>query len=146
MERDHCYECEKIRDHGPEPYIVNIAKKSVQNKNFRTALWTGNHLQVTLMNIPVGGEIGTELHPDIDQMIRVEQGTGIVRMGKQKDCLPMHEIISQGDVVFVPAGTWHNILNTGRFPLKLSSVYAPPHHPRGTVHETKADSDKADYH
>ena len=57
----------------------------------------------------------------------------------------MHEIISQGDAIFVPAGTWHNILNTGRFPLKLSSVYAPPHHLRGTVHKTKADSDNADY-
>jgi mannose-6-phosphate isomerase-like protein (cupin superfamily) len=86
-----------------------------------------------------------EIHPDDDQMIGVEDGTAIVQMGPHKDKLTFRAEVSSGYAIFVPAGTWHNIINTGRRPLKVFSVYAPPHHPFGTIHETKADAE-ADEH
>lgn len=133
----------RVTDHGPEPFVVNIEQAACRNRNFRTALWTGHHLQLTLMCIPVGGEIGLEIHPDTDQFLRVEGGSGIVRMGFRKEQLQFQRRIGAGDAVFVPAGTWHNLINTGRCPLKLYSIYAPPKHPRGTVHRTKAIADAA---
>lgn len=117
----------------------------MQNQNFRTALWTGCHLQLTLMCIPAGGEIGLEVHPDTDQFIRLESGQGMAMMGACKDKLNFQKCIGADDAVFVPAGTWHNIINTGRCPLKLYSIYAPPHHPHGTVHRLKADADAAEH-
>ena len=130
------------QDHGPYPYVTNIAKATGQNQNYRTALWTGCHLQLTLMSIPVRGEIGLEIHPDTDQFLRIEQGSGVAMMGKRKELLDFQQCISADDVILVPAGTWHNVVNKGRCPLKLYSIYAPPHHPHGTVHRTKADADR----
>ena len=72
-----------LKDYGPEPFVVNINEAAKQNNNFRTGLWTGNNLQVTLMSIKVGDDIGLEIHPNIDQFIRIEDGQGIVRMGKK---------------------------------------------------------------
>ena len=106
------------------------------------AVWTGCHLQMTLMCIPVCGDIGVEMHSDTDQFIRVEEGQAIVRMGTCKDKLDFHYRLGVGDAVFVPSGTWHNVSNTGNCPLKLSSLYAPPKHPRGTIHHTKADAEE----
>jgi len=83
-----------------------------------------------------------EIHPDTDQFLRIEQGSGIVMMGKRKEQLDFQQCISADDVIFVPTGTWHNVVNKGRCPLKLYSIYAPPHHPHGTVHRTKADADR----
>ena len=97
---------------------------------------------MTLMELPAGGSIGVEMHDDTDQYIRVESGRGIVRMGAAREELDEGCPIGVGDGIFVPAGTWHNISNAGNRPLKLSSVYAPPHHPKGTVHPTRADADK----
>lgn len=124
-------------DHGPELYVTNIPREAVQNRNFRKAIWTGEHLQMTLMSIPPYGEIGMEMHSDTDQVIRVEQGRAVVKFGKCCKHTDSQQPMGPGDAVFVPAGTWHNVVNAGRTPLKLSSVYAPPHHPRGTVHATK---------
>jgi mannose-6-phosphate isomerase-like protein (cupin superfamily) len=132
-------------DYGPEPFTVNIQKAACQNNNFRTALWTGNHLQLTLMSIPAGGEIGLEMHEDTDQFIRLESGNAIVKMGSCKNKLNFQKRIGADDAVFVPAGTWHNIINTGCRPLKVYSIYAPPKHPRGTIHQTKAIADAAEY-
>ncbi|WP_283607923.1 cupin domain-containing protein [Faecalispora anaeroviscerum] len=132
-------DCE-IKDAGPQPYVVNIQAVTDQNNNYRTALWTGNYLQVTLMSIRVGGDIGLEIHPDTDQFLRIEQGNGIVKMGNSKENLSFQKKVSSGCAIFVPAGTWHNLINDGNTPLKLYTVYAPPHHPRGTVHKTKADA------
>ncbi len=130
-----------LKDYGPQPFVVNINEATKQNNNFRTALWTGNHLQVTLMSINPGDDIGLEIHPDTDQFIRVEQGRGLVRMGRSKDRLDFQERVSDDFAIMIPAGTWHNIINTGNIPLKVYSIYAPPHHPHGTVQRTKAEAE-----
>ena len=129
------------RDFGLHPYVANMEQIAVQNYHFRIAAWTGDYLQMTLMCIPACGEIGLEIHEDTDQLIRVEQGCAVVKMGKCKDNLDFCRNLRRGDAVFVPAGTWHNVSNTGRGALKVTSVYAPPHHPRGTVQHTKADAE-----
>ena len=89
------------------------------------------------ISIPKNGEIGLEVHNDTDQFLRVESGKGIVKMGSCRDKMNFHKYIGAGDTVFVPAGTWHNIINTGDCPIKIYSIYAPPKHPHGTVHKTK---------
>lgn len=126
-----------LKDYGPEPFVVNINEATKQNNTFRTALWTGNHLQVTLMSINVGDDIGLEVHPNIDQFIRIEDGQGIVKMGKSKNTLDFQANVYDEFAIMIPAGTWHNIINTGNKPLKVYSIYAPPQHPRGVVHVTK---------
>ncbi|EMT46614.1 cupin domain-containing protein [Anoxybacillus flavithermus] len=128
------------KDYGPNPFVVQIEEATKQNNMFRTALWTGPHLQVTLMSLQVGEDIGLEIHNHLDQFLRIEQGEGIVRMGKRKDQLTFERKVADGSAIFVPAGTWHNLINTGNVPLKLYSIYAPPQHPAGTVHPTKADA------
>ena len=124
-------------DHGGEPYAVNLRRAAQMNPNFRTALWTGEYLQVTLMTIPAGEDIGLERHEGLDQMLYIESGMGLLRMGCRKESLQRPIRVTAGNAVFVPAGTWHNISNMGRTPLKLFSVYAPPQHPFGTVEATK---------
>lgn len=129
-----------VTDHGPDPFAAHIMCQARQNQNFRTAFWTGEQLQMTLMSIPVRGEIGTEMHSDTDQVIRVEAGQALVRMGHCREEMDFQRRLNEGDALFVPCGTWHNVLNAGNCLLKLSSIYAPPKHPRGTVHRTKADA------
>lgn len=126
-----------LKDYGPQPFAVNINEASKQNKAFRTALWTGKHLQVTLMSIKVGDDIGLEVHPNIDQFIRIEDGQGIVKMGRNKNKLDFQANVYDDFAIMIPAGTWHNIINTGNKPLKVYSIYAPPQHPHGTIHVTK---------
>ncbi|MBN8204025.1 cupin domain-containing protein [Bacillus sp. NTK034] len=129
-----------LKDYGSNPFVININEAAKQNSTYRTALWTGNHLQVTLMSLNVGEDIGLEIHPDVDQFLRVEQGQGIVQMGKNKDNLSFQWRIFDDSAIMIPAGMWHNVTNTGNVPLKLYSIYAPPNHPFGTVHKTKADA------
>jgi len=129
----------ELRDYGPEPFVINIAEAARRNQNFRTALWTGYYLQLTLMSIKAGEEIGLELHPFTDQFIRIEEGQGLVKMGNSQECLDFQRMVYPGDAIFIPAGKWHNLINTGNFPLKLYSIYAPPEHPRGTVHVTRPE-------
>jgi mannose-6-phosphate isomerase-like protein (cupin superfamily) len=138
----NCNHCNSPTDFGAAPYVANVAYMAAQNPNFRTALWTGAHLQMTLMSIPPCGEIGLEIHDDTDQLIRIEQGTAVVKMGACREHPDIAQRLTAGDTVFVPAGTWHNVKNTGRFPLKVSSVYAPPHHPHGTVQKTRDDTEE----
>ena len=130
-----------IRDYGPEPFVMNINEVTKQNNNFRTALWTGNHLQVTLMSINVGESIGLEMHPDVDQFIRIEQGYGLVQMGNNKNNLNFERKVYDDFAIIIPAGKWHNLTNIGNVPIKLYSIYAPPNHPKGTIHRTKADAE-----
>ena len=135
----------ELKDHGPNPYTVDIEEATEQNENFRTALWTGEHMQLTLMSIPEGGEIGLEKHDNIDQFLRIEEGTGLVQMGDTKNKLDFEQEVEDDWVVLVPAGKWHNITNIGDEPLKLYSIYTPPEHDHGTVHETKAESDAEEH-
>ncbi|GIQ69529.1 cupin domain-containing protein [Xylanibacillus composti] len=128
----------ELKDYGPHPLVINIEEATMKNQTFRTALWTGKHLQVTLMSINPGEDIGLEIHPKTDQFLRIESGRGLVQMGREKVRLDFQQPISDNDAIMVPSGTWHNVTNTGHTPLKLYSIYAPPQHPRGTVHETKA--------
>lgn len=130
-----------FRDFGPNPLIIDIDSVTVENTNYRTTVWTGNYLQLTVMSIPVGGEVGLEIHPDTDQFIRVEKGNAVVTLGFSREDIECEYEICDGYAVLVPAGTWHNFINTGRCPLKIYTLYAPPHHPHGTIHMTKADSD-----
>lgn len=134
-----------LKDYGPRPFVININKATKQNNTFRTALWTGSHLQVTLMSINVGEDIGAEIHPNLDQFLRIEQGQGITKMGSSRDNMNLQASVSDDDAIMIPAGTWHNLINTGNMPLKLYSIYAPPQHPRGTVHRTKADATAAEH-
>ncbi|MDI9514884.1 MAG: cupin domain-containing protein [Clostridiaceae bacterium] len=129
-----------LRDYGPEPFVINIEDAAKRNNAFRTAIWTGNHLQVTLMSIDVGEDIGLEIHPNLDQFIRIEQGQGIVLMGDRQDYLNFQSWVYPDYAFIIPAGKWHNLVNTGHVPIKLYSIYAPPQHPRGTVHVTRADA------
>lgn len=134
----------KLKDYGPKPFVVNIEEATKQNNTFRTALWTGKYLQLTLMSINVGEDIGLEIHNDLDQFIRIEEGQGIVKMGDRKDKLDFQKRVYDDYAIIIPAGKWHNLINTGRKPLKLYSIYAPPAHPHGTVHKTKEDAE--DHH
>lgn len=135
-----------LRDEGPDPYVVDIERATLANSSFRTALWTGSHLQLTVMSIPAGGEIGLESHPDRDQFLRVEAGRARVQMGPDPNDLSFDHEVGDDWVILVPAGNWHNVTNIGEEPLQLYSVYAPPEHPHGTVHATKAESDAAEDH
>jgi MFS family permease len=138
--RDH----ESKTDMGRKPYVVDIKAKTIKNANFRTAIWTGRQLQVTVMSIPVGQEIGLEVHKNIDQFLRIEQGKACVQMGVREDDLTFDQKAKENSAIFVPAGTFHNIINTGKTPLKIYSIYAPAEHTYGTVHKTASDADRAE--
>lgn len=129
-----------IFDEGKQPLVIDIEDATEENTTFRTALWTGDYLQVTLMSIDVGDDIGLELHPDVDQFLRIEEGEGLVQMGVDERHLTFQRHASEDDAIMVPAGMWHNITNVGKKPLKLYSIYAPPEHPQGTVHRTKSEA------
>ena len=134
-----------MTDHGPQPFVTDIEAATLANDTFRTTLWTGRHLQLTLMCLQPGEEIGLEVHDDVDQFLRVEGGTGLVEMGPARDDLSFRRQVSEDDAVLVPAGSWHNVTNTGDRPLRLYSVYAPPEHAHGTVHVTKDDADAEEH-
>lgn len=127
-----------LKDYGSKPFVVNIDQATKQNNTYRTALWTGKNLQVTLMSINVGDDIGLEVHPTTDQFIRIEEGRGLVQMGDSRDKLDFQEMAYDDYAIMIPAGKWHNVTNMGNEPLKIYVIYAPPEHPYGTVHETKA--------
>ena len=131
----------ELKDYGPNPFVININDATLQNDNYRTALWTGEHMQLTLMSLGVGEDIGLEMHPDNDQFIRIEEGQGVVQMGDREGRFNFEEPVYDDMIFIIPAGKWHNLTNTGNAPLKLYSIYAPPQHPHGTVHETKADAE-----
>jgi mannose-6-phosphate isomerase-like protein (cupin superfamily) len=121
-------------------FVDNIEKLTVENADFRRVLYTGQNLQLVLMSIKPGSEIGEEVHDDRDQFFRVEQGTGEVLIDGRKTR------IKDDDAIIVPAGARHNVVNTGKEPLQLYTLYAPPEHRDGTVHKTKADADAHEEH
>ena len=115
-------------------YVANIEKLSLENNNFRRVLYTDKNSQLVLMSLTVGEEIGVEIH-DVDQFLRVEKGTGSAILND------IPHAITDGSVIIVPAGTKHNVINTGSDSMKLYTLYMPPHHRDGVVHVTKADAE-----
>ncbi len=123
-------------------FLVNIEKKTLENENFREVLYTGQHSQVVLMSLKPGEEIGFEIHEIVDQFIRIESGEGKVIMNEEG------HLVNDGDAFVVPAGVRHNVINlSNEKPLKLYTLYSPPHHKDGVIHKTKqeAEADKADH-
>ncbi|RRD26724.1 cupin domain-containing protein [Actinomyces bowdenii] len=133
-----------IVDNGPKPNAFDIETATTENTTYRTVAWTGKYLQVTLMSIPVGQSIGLETHPETDQFLRIDAGQGRCVMGPSQDDLSFTQEVSDGWSVQVPAGTWHDIINTGDEPLRLYTVYAPVHHAQGIVQATAAQAEADD--
>lgn len=123
-----------------KPRTLDIENETLTNDNFRTTVWTGEHMQLTLMSIEPGDDIGLEVHPDTDQFLRIEQGKGRCQMGPSEEDLSFDEEVGDDWVVLVPAGTWHNITNIGDEPLKVYALYGPPDHVPGTIHATHEDA------
>lgn len=127
-------------DRGKQPVVADIEALTLENDNYRTTIWTGDKLQVTVMAIQPGDDIGLEIHHGIDQFLRIESGTGLCKMGPAADNLTFQQPVKDDDAIFVPADTWHNVENTGTEPLKLYTIYAGPDHIKGTVHPTHEDA------
>lgn len=131
-----------ISDPGPRPQAFDIERATLENDTYRTVAWTGAHLQVTLMSIPAGSSIGLEVHPGTDQFLRLESGRGRCVMGPGKDDLDFEQDVEDDWSIQVPAGTWHDVINTGDEPMRLYVVYAPVHHARGIVQQTAEDAER----
>ena len=121
-------------------WVGDIEELTLANDTFRTVVFTGEHAQLTVMRIAPGEDIGLESHPHLDQFLRIEQGTARVEFGQSEGQVDETHDVAADWAFIVPAGVWHNVVNTGDEDLKLYSIYAPPQHPSGTVHETKADA------
>lgn len=123
-------------------YVDNIEEKTLSNTYFRQVIYTGQHLQLVLMCLAPNEEIGMEVHEVTDQFLRIEQGEGKVIIGDQE------QTVKDGTVIIVPAGAQHNVINTSPDKqLKLYTIYSPPHHKDGVIHQTKeaAESDQTDH-
>ena len=122
-------------------YHTDIEKKSLENTYFREVLFTGPHSQLVVMALNPGEDIGQETHPDTDQFIRVEAGTGKAILDGKEYAL------QDGSAIVIPAGTEHNVINTSSTDaLKLYTVYTPPEHPDGTIHKTKVEAEEYERH
>jgi mannose-6-phosphate isomerase-like protein (cupin superfamily) len=122
-------------------FDTNIEQASFENTNFRTVLHTSEFQQLVVMCIPVGGEIGQEVHDENDQFIRIEAGQAEAMIDGRKITL------GDDDVIIIPRGAEHNVVNTSSTEdLKLYTIYSPPHHKDGTVHVTKEEADADDEH
>lgn len=131
-----------VKDVGPGPSSFDLETATTENTNYRTVAWSGRFLQVTLMSIPVGESIGLEAHPETDQFLRLDAGQGKARMGRAKDELTFEQDVTDGWCVLVPAGTWHDVINTGDEPMRLYAVYAPVHHASGKVQASSEDAER----
>jgi mannose-6-phosphate isomerase-like protein (cupin superfamily) len=126
-------------------WIGNVEQATLDNDTFRTVLFTGEHTQLTVMRLGPGEDIGREAHPHLDQFLRIEQGTGRAELGRSEDAIDETHEVEDDWAIIVPAGVWHNVVNTGSGDMKLYSLYSPPEHPDGTVHRTKADAERAEH-
>jgi len=123
-------------------YVGPIEKLTEKNKNFRQVVFTGKHLQLVVMCLQPDEEIGNEVHDDVDQFFRIEKGKAKFVFGDTEE-----HLVGAGDAVVVPAGTYHNVINTSSTKkLKLYTVYTPPQHADGTVHKTKEEAEAAEHH
>ena len=121
-------------------YVGPIERQTLQNTDFRKVLFTGNHTQLVVMSLLPGEEIGNEVHTTIDQFFRIEQGDAKFVFNEKEE-----HIVHDADAILVPAGTYHNVINVSQTkPLKLYTIYSPPHHPDGTVHKTKHEAEAAE--
>lgn len=120
-------------------FAEDIKKLTVENTNFRTVFHTGEHSQIVGMSIPVGGEIGEEVHAENDQILYFVTGVGEAIISGET------RTVTENVMVHVPAGATHNFKNTGQTDLKLVTVYSPPEHPDGTIHATKDEADRAEH-
>jgi mannose-6-phosphate isomerase-like protein (cupin superfamily) len=121
---------------GMAGFFVNIEKVTEENSNFRQVLFTGKHSQLVVMSLKVREEIGMEVHENVDQFFRIEEGQAkVIADGEEK-------IVGIGVAFVIPSGTQHNIVNTGTSDLKLYTIYSPANHPDGTVHKTKAEAEE----
>lgn len=127
-------------EQGRTPWVVDIEALTLTNSNFRAAKWTGKQLQMTVMAIPPGEDIGLEVHEQGDQFIRVESGKARVVMGPAKERMTFDQTVSDNWAILIPAGSWHNIINIGDQPLKVYVLYSPPEHGPGTLHRTAEES------
>lgn len=118
---------------------TDIAAAASANHDFRRVLFTTDHVQLVLMSVPAGEEIGSEVHEDIDQVLTFVAGTGRAEVGGAVSA------VGPGQVVVVPAGTQHNFINSGGGPLVLWTIYGPPEHPPETVHATRAEAEAAEH-
>ena len=116
-------------------YVDNIEKRTKENDDFRRVLYTGKHIQLVLMTLQPGEDIGEEVHDDIDQFFRIEKGEGTVEIDGVANA------VEDDDAIIVPAGARHNVVNSGQQPLKLYTLYAPPEHKDGVVQATKAEAE-----
>jgi mannose-6-phosphate isomerase-like protein (cupin superfamily) len=121
-------------------FIADIEKLTEENTDFRRVLYTGKYLQLVLMSLKPGEEIGAEVHEDRDQFFRIEQGSGEVEIDG------VRTPVKDDDAVIVPAGARHNVLNTGKEPLRVYTLYGPPEHKEGTIRATKAEADAREEH
>lgn len=128
---------ETLRDTGKGPAVLDISRSAMENSAYRLSFWTGEHLQMTLMSLEPREEIGLEMHPDVDQYLRVEEGDAIVHLGKTQLAPDSSYRLTKDWAAFIPAGIWHNVINISSQPLKLSSVYAPPQHPFASIQQEK---------
>lgn len=118
-------------------YAGPIEKQTLDNSFFRKVLFTGRYNQLVVMCLRGGEEIGNEVHPNVDQFFRIEEGNAKFVLNDKEE-----HLAGDGDAVIVPAGTFHNVINTSSTkPLRLYTIYSPPNHPDGTVHKTKAEAD-----
>lgn len=120
--------------------VEDIETLTEANDDFRRVIYTGKHLQLVLMALRPGEEIGEEVHPDHDQFFRVEKGKGEVWIDGQRTR------IASDDAIVVPAGAKHNVINTGKKPLKLYTIYGPPDHKDGIVRATKTEAEASEEH
>jgi mannose-6-phosphate isomerase-like protein (cupin superfamily) len=126
-------------------WIGDIEAATLANDTFRTVLFTGGHLQLTVMRLGAGEEIGREVHPHLDQFVRVESGRARIELGVNPDEVAETHELEADWAAIIPAGIWHNVVNAGTGELKLYSLYTPPEHPPETVHRTKAEADAAEH-
>jgi mannose-6-phosphate isomerase-like protein (cupin superfamily) len=125
-------------------WVGDIERATLDNETFRTVLFSGEHTQLTVMRLGPGEDIGREAHDHVDQFFRIEQGSARVELSAEEDRVDETHDVSDDWAVIVPAGVWHNVVNTGDGELKLYSLYSPPEHPDGTVHRTKAEAEEAE--
>jgi mannose-6-phosphate isomerase-like protein (cupin superfamily) len=122
-------------------WVGDIDRTTLENGTFRTVMFTGDHAQLTVMRLRPGEDIGREMHADIDQFIRVERGQARVEFGTAEDRVDATYDVEEGWAIVIPAGLWHNVVNTGSGDLRLYSLYSPPEHAPGTIHRTKEDAE-----